>query len=152
MKTTEQKLENIFQKYKGTENELISLLQDTQNVFGYLPPDIMEQIASFLSIPKVSVYEVATFYSQFNLTRQGKHNIRVCMGTACYVRGSQQIMERIEQKLEIKAGETTKDYMFTLESIACFGSCALAPVVFIDGKVYSRMTPDKVIKILENLK
>ena len=152
MKTTEEKLEKIFNKYKGTENELIPLLQDIQDVFGYLPSDVMKQIASFLAIPEASVYGVATFYSQFNLTRQGKHNIRVCMGTACYVRGSQQIIDRIEQKLGIKPGETTKDYTFSVESIACFGSCALAPVVFIDGKVYGRMTPDKVIKVLENLK
>lgn len=145
-------LEDIFHKYKGEENELIPILQDVQEVFGYLPSDIMKQVATFLGIPETSVYGVATFYSQFHLTRQGKHNIRVCMGTACYVRGSQQIMDRIEQKLGIKPGETTDDYVFSVESIACFGSCALAPVVFIDGKVYGRMTPDKVIKVLENLK
>ena len=152
MQDEKQILERIFRKYNGTENELVPLLQDVQDAFGYLAAEVMKEVAVFLGIPETTVYGVATFYSQFHLNRQGKHQIKVCQGTACYVRGSQQIIERIERKLGIRAGETTADYEFSVESIACFGSCALAPVVFVDGKVYGRMTPEKMEEVLENLK
>jgi NADH-quinone oxidoreductase subunit E len=131
---------------------LIPILQDVQKVLGYVPREAMREIARFLNLPESTVYGVVTFYAQFYLTRQGKHRIKVCRGTACHVRGSARIMEVVKKKLGIKPGETTPDYRFSLERVACFGSCALAPVMVVDGKVHGRMTPQKAEKILDQMR
>ena len=144
-------IQQIFSGYQGQRNELIPVLQDVQEAFGYVPREAMTKIARFLNIPESSVYGVVTFYAQFYRTRQGKHKIRVCQGTACHVRGGRRIMQAVEKKLGINPGETTADYKFSLERVACFGSCALAPVMVVDGKVHGRMTPQKAKKILESL-
>ncbi|MFH1968983.1 MAG: NADH-quinone oxidoreductase subunit NuoE [Verrucomicrobiota bacterium] len=144
-------IQQIFSGYQGRRNELIPILQDVQEAFGYVPREAMTKIAHFLNIPESSVYGVVTFYAQFYRTRQGKHKIRVCQGTACHVRGGRRIMQAVEKKLGINPGETTADYKFSLERVACFGSCALAPVMVVDGKVYGRITPQKAEKILESL-
>lgn len=141
----------IFDRYQGKAGELIPILQDIQNDRGWLSRESLVETARFLNIPESAVYGVATFYAQFYLTRQGKHKIRVCQGTACHVRGGKRIMQAIRRKLGIGPGETTEDYQFSLERVACFGSCALAPVVVVDDKVYGNMTPQKAEKILSQL-
>lgn len=145
-------MKKILSNFKGTKNELIPILQKTQEKFGYLSRRRLAQIATFLNITESAVYSVVTFYSQFYLTRQGKYKIRVCQGTACHVKGGKRIMESIERELNIKQGETTPDYNFTIERVACFGSCALAPVMVVNEKVYGRMTTLKAKEILKKLK
>ena len=145
-------MKKILGNFKGTKNELIPILQKTQEKFGYLSRRRLAQIATFLNITESTVYSVVTFYSQFYLTRQGKYKIRVCQGTACHVKGGKRIMESIERELNIKQGETTPDYNFTIERVACFGSCALAPVLVVNEKVYGRMTTQKAKEILKKLK
>lgn len=143
-----EKLADIFTHYSGKEEELIPVLQETQEQFRYLPEVAMQEISRFLRVPESTVYGVSTFYSQFKLTPLGRKIVRICRGTACHVRGGAKILEEAEKRLGIKAGETTDDLEYTLETIACFGSCALAPVMVIDKTVYGRMTPAKVKDIL----
>ena len=149
--TVDKELSDVFGRYEGKREELIPVLQDVQDELGYLPAEARTAISRFLNVPESVVYGVATFYAQFYLTRQGKHKIKVCCGTACHVRGGDRIMQTLKRRLEIGVGETTPDYQFTLERVACFGSCALAPVVVIDDKVYGRMTSPKVGTILEEM-
>jgi NADH:ubiquinone oxidoreductase subunit E len=149
--TVDKNLSDIFERYEGKREELIPLLQDVQAEFGYLPGEARTGISKFLNVPESVVYGVVTFYAQFYLTRQGKHKIKVCCGTACHVRGGDRIMQALKRRLEIGVGETTPDYQFTLERVACFGSCALAPVVVIDNKVYGRMTSPRAEAILEEI-
>ncbi len=147
----EEELEKIFSGYRGERSELIPVLQEIQAVLGYIPREAMTRTASFLNIPESAVYGVVTFYAQFYLTRQGKHKIRVCQGTACHVRGGTRIMQAVGKKLGIKAGETTEDYMFTLERVACLGSCALAPVMVVDSQIYGAVTTAKAQDLIDNL-
>ena len=149
--TVDKNLSDIFERYEGKREELIPLLQDVQAEFGDLPGEARTGISEFLNVPESVVYGVVTFYAQFYLTRQGKHKIKVCCGTACHVRGGDRIMQALKRRLEIGVGETTPDYQFTLERVACFGSCALAPVVVIDNKVYGRMTSPRAEAILEEI-
>ena len=143
-----QKLNEVFPHYSGSKEELIPILQETQEKFRYLPEEAMREIARFLRIPESTVYGVCTFYAQFKLTPLGRKIVRICRGTACHVRGGSKILEEVEKQLGIKAGETTEDLEYTLETIACFGSCALAPVMVIDKEVYGRMTTSKVKGVL----
>lgn len=136
-------------KYEASD--LIPLLQRLQDVYGYLPPKVLKEVCGRTGISPSQMYGVITFYAQFHLTRQGKHRIKVCRGTACHVRGSGRIMEAVKKKLGIRPGQTTPDYKFSLERVACFGSCALAPVMVVNGKVYGRMSPQKAERILESL-
>ena len=133
-------------------SNLIGLLQQVQDRFGYLPEAALAGISRRARIPLSRIYGVVTFYAQFYLSPQGKHKIKVCQGTACHVRGGRSIMDAVRRKLSIEPGGTTEDLMFSLERVACFGSCALAPVVVVDGKAYGRMTPEKASKLLETLK
>lgn len=144
----QEKSKEILARYSGRRDELIPILNETQEKLRYLPIEAMEEISRFLHIPRSTVYGVATFYALFKLKPSGKRIIRVCRGTACHVRGSPRIVDEVVKQLDIKPGETTKDLEFTLETIACFGSCALAPVMVIDRTVYGRMTPAKVREIL----
>jgi len=152
MNKDKQILEDIFQKYEGEESELIPVLQDIQDVFGFVPAAGMKAAAKFLSVPESNVYGVVTFYSQFYMTRQGEHKVKVCQGTACHVKGSSEIVDAISRRFNVQPGEATKDFELTLESVACFGSCALAPVMVVDGKVYGNVTPEMAITVLEALK
>jgi NADH-quinone oxidoreductase subunit E len=147
-----QQVDGILARYDGAKSELIPILQDVQEMFGYVPGDAMARVAEFLNMPESSVYGVVTFYAQFYLTRQGRHRIRVCQGTACHVRGGKRIMRAVRNMLGIKPGQTTEDYEFSLERVACLGSCALAPVMVIDDKVYGAMTSMKANQILHRLK
>jgi len=143
-----EKIKEILAHYSGRKDELIPILNETQEKCRYLPLEAMEEISRFLRVSKSTVYGVATFYALFKLTPSGKKIIRACRGTACHVRGSPRIVNEIGKQLDIKPGETTKDLEYTMETIACFGSCALAPVMVIDKTVYGRMTPAKVREIL----
>ena len=141
----------ILDNHSKERGELIPILQDIQEELGYLAPESMLLAAAYLNIPPSSVYGVVTFFTQFSLYRQGRHKIKVCQGTACHVKGAQKIIDILKKQLGINPGETTADLEFSIERVACFGSCALAPVVVIDGKVYGRMTPEIVENIVGEL-
>lgn len=131
-----------------TWGKLIPLLQKAQARQGYLPREALRQIARELRIPESKVYGVATFYAQFKLTHQGRHSLKVCQGTACHVKGAPRLLRTVETELGIKPGETTQDFRFSLERVACFGSCALAPVIVLDERVYGKMTTQKAKELL----
>ncbi|MFH0702117.1 MAG: NADH-quinone oxidoreductase subunit NuoE [bacterium] len=140
----------IFSNYPIRDREyLIPLLQDVQEKYGYLSKDNLVSVAEYLGIPTSKVYGVATFYNQFRLIPLGKHIIRVCRGTACHVKGSNQILDTLQTELNIQAGETTKDGLFTLEVVACLGACSIAPVIVIDNEFYGRFTSKKVHSLLK---
>jgi len=141
-------LKEIFSHYTGDRQELIPILQETQEKFRYLPAAAMREIARFLHIPESTVYGVSTFYAQFKLTPLGKRIIRMCRGTACHVRGSGKVLAEMEKQLGIKAGETTGDMEYTLETVACIGACALAPTMTIDNETHGKMTAKKVAEVL----
>ena len=145
-------LEEILKSYEGKKGVLIPILQEVQRKLGYLPPDTIKEIAHFLEMSPNEVYGVATFYAQFLFSPPGEHIIKVCLGTACFVRGGEKILETVTAELGIKPRETTEDRKFSLESVACFGCCALAPIMVVDETVYSKMTPAKVKKILRSYK
>ena len=147
-----EELGEILSRYSGEKSDLIPILQEAQEKFGYLPGEVMQKIAKFLRLPESIVYGVATFYAQFKFTPTGKRTVKVCRGTACHVRGAARILSEVEKRLGIKPGETTDDLEYSLETIACFGSCALAPVTVIDRNVYGRMTTTRVGEILEETK
>ncbi len=141
-------INEILESYRGEKAELIPILQEVQQKLGYLPEEGLKQIAKFVDIPESTVFGISTFYAQFKLVPMGRNIIRVCRGTGCYVRGAPRILDALENELGIKAGETTPDLEYTLETVACFGSCALAPIIVVNDKVYGRVTTDKVKKIL----
>lgn len=143
------KLEQIIKEHIGKEGALIPVLHEAQELFGYLPEKVQQMIADGLGHSLAEVYGVATFYSRFTLTPKGKYNIQVCLGTACYVKGADKVLEKLERKLGIKAGETTPDGKFSIQDTRCVGACGLAPVMVINEEVYGKMTPDKVDEILE---
>ncbi len=143
-----ERLSQVLAPYHGQKGAAIPVLQKVQEELGYLPEEAISEIASFLGLSKNEVYGIASFYAQFRFERQGEHVIRSCQGTACYVRGGRRILEAVEQELGIQSGETTEDYKFSLERVACFGSCALAPVMVADKTVYGRMTTAKARKLL----
>jgi len=143
-----EKLNKILAVFEGERGGLISILQRVQEEFGYLPEAALSLIADFLKLPQSQVFSVATFYDHFYLTRRGDHLVSVCQGTACHVLGARDILKTTENCLGIKTGQTTPDYKYSLERVACLGSCALAPVVLIDNEVHSRMTVRKVKKLL----
>jgi len=151
-KNIEEQLDEILSRHTGDSSGLITVLQEAQEGFGYLPEEVMVRIAKFLRLPASTVYGVVTFYAQFKFTPIGKRVVKVCRGTACHVRGGADILRELEKRLGIKSGETTDDLEYSLEAIACFGSCALAPVVVVDKTVYGRVTKKKVGQILSDSK
>lgn len=142
-------LQDVFNRFKGKREELIPILQAAQNVLGYLPEDSMKKIAEFVSMPESQVYGVATFFAQFYFTQRGKHLVKLCYGTACHVKGATRVLEAFERGLGIACGTTSEDYEYSLEKVACVGSCALAPVVVVDGEVHGQVEPGTVDKILK---
>jgi NADH-quinone oxidoreductase subunit E len=146
--TIKDQVDEILASYRGEKAELIPVLQQVQQGFGYLPETALSRIAAFIKVPESTVFGAATFYSQFKLVPTGRNVIKVCRGTGCYVKGAPRMLDELEKELGIKAGETTPDLEYTLETVACFGSCALAPVVVFNDRVYGRMTADKIKKIL----
>ena len=145
------RLDEIFAGHPRERSSLVPVLQDIQEALGYISLDAMRSTAAHLGVPESSVYGVVTFYSQFYLRPQGRHKVKVCQGTACHVRGSGEIAKAVSARLGIGPGQTTDDMEFNLERVACFGSCALAPVMVVDDKVYGNVTPDKAVEILDAL-
>ncbi len=143
----EKQLDSVFSNFKGKEEELIPILQQVQEKFGYLSEDTMLGIAEFTHLPESRIYAVATFYAQFRFTPKGKYHILVCRGTACHVLGAPRILDEIEKQLEINEGETTSDMKFTLETVACIGACGLSPCIMVNKKVYAKLTPKKIAKL-----
>lgn len=139
----------IVNRLKDIRGSLIPIMHEIQKIFGYLPEKALQITSEGLKIPLSEIYSVATFYSQFSLEPKGEHLIKVCLGTACYVKGSQDIMDRLVNILEVEVGKTTKDGKFTLEAARCLGGCGLAPIMMIDDKVYGRLIPDDVVRIIE---
>jgi NADH-quinone oxidoreductase subunit E len=146
-----QALEKILKKYKGKEGVIIPILQEIQEVYGYLPKEIMVRTSNQTRIPISNLYGVATFYSQFHLTKRGRHLIRICDGTACHVRGSTRIVQAIENALDIVAGGSSPDYKYTLEIVYCVGSCGLAPVALVGDKVFAQTKPERFVRSLKKL-
>jgi NADH-quinone oxidoreductase subunit E len=142
------KMNGILEKAGNKRQNLIPILQQTQEEFGYLPPDAMLEVARFLNIPEIDVYSVATFYNQFRLTPPGKHSVRVCMGTACHVKGGHITLAAWQRRLKIEPGQTTTDREFDLDTVACVGCCAMAPVTVVDRKVEAKADPTRVDGIL----
>lgn len=145
-------LKDYIDSVKDVDGSLMQVLHKAQETFGYLPIEVQKFVSSELDIPLAEVYGVATFYTQFAIEPKGKHKIGVCLGTACYVKGAQLIMDKLAKELNIKVGETTPDNLFTFEATRCLGCCGLAPVMMIDQDVYGKLEPKKVPEILAKYK
>jgi NADH-quinone oxidoreductase subunit E len=142
------KVETIIKKYEADKGQLVSILQDIQTEHHYLPKEALDEVVALLDIPASQVYSVATFFKAFSLTPRGRHLIKVCLGTACHVRGAAKVVDKMELDLSIKRTETTPDMRYTLETVNCVGCCALGPMVMIDEKYHGQITTDKVSPLL----
>ena len=140
----EEKVEEIIREYDSSRDSLISILQDVQSEYRYLPESILKLVARKLGLPLIQVYGVATFFKAFSLKPRGKHLLSVCLGTACHVRGAPAVLDEVERKLCIEPGETSEDMQFTLETVNCLGACALGPIMVMDGEYHGQMVPGKV--------
>jgi NADH-quinone oxidoreductase subunit E len=149
-KELKEKVAQVLQKYQHDKSVLVDILHDIQAESGYLPREVLEETSQALDVPLSRVYSVATFFKAFSLEPRGRHLINVCMGTACHVRGAVKVLEKIEQELGIKTGESTSDLKFTLETVNCVGACALGPMVIIGEDYHGEMTPDTAGSVLEN--
>ncbi len=147
MSIERKEIQPIIEKYRGQTTGHVALLQDIQKEYRYLPREALEQVSQQLDIPLSQLYSMATFYNSFNLEPRGRHEVHVCMGTACHVRGAPRILERLSQKLGVEPGETTEDGEYTLETVNCVGACALGPLVTIEGRYYGQLTPGKAEKL-----
>lgn len=144
-------LNNLFSIYKPEKDNLIQMLNEVQEHYGYVPMYVQKELSEFLSIPMAEIYGVVTFYSRFSLEPQGKYKISVCLGTACFVKGSQKIMDRLTDRLKIEPGQTTKDGLFTIDQTRCVGACGLAPVFTVNNEVYGKATVQKLDEVLDEL-
>ena len=144
-------MEKLFSEYKPIKDNLIQMLNEVQEHYGYVPMEAQKELSEFLSIPMAEIYGVVTFYSRFSLKPKGKYNISVCLGTACFVKGSQKIMDRLLERLKIEPGQTTKDGLFSIEETRCVGACGLAPVFTVNGEVYGKATVQKLDQVLDEL-
>lgn len=142
----------IIHKYNGSRDSLISILQDIQTEYRYLPEIALRQVATELGLPQIQIYSVATFFKAFSLKPRGEHIVSVCLGTACHVRGAPTVLDEVKRQLGIEPGETTKDMQFSLETVNCLGACALGPIMVVDGKYHGQMSPGKVKKVLKQQK
>ena len=142
------KVEAIIKKYEGDKGQLVSMLQDIQTEYHYLPKEALDEVISLLGVPASQVYSVATFFKAFSLTPRGRHLIKVCLGTACHVRGAAKVVEKMELDLGVKRTQTTPDLKYTLETVNCIGCCALGPMVMIDDKYHGQISSDKVSPLL----
>jgi len=148
----EEKLKAIIEEHKGQPGCLMPVLQQAQDVYGYLPIEVQIMIADGLEMSLGEVFGVATFYSQFSLKPKGKNNVSVCLGTACYVKGADKVLEEVEKELGIKSGECSEDGLFSITTCRCVGACGLAPVMMVNDDVYGKMTVEKVAEILNKYK
>ena len=144
-------LEKLFKEYQPIKDNLIQMLNEVQEHYGYIPMHAQKALSEFLNVPMAEIYGVVTFYSRFTLKPRGKYNIAVCLGTACYVKGSQKIMDRLKDRLKIEPGETTPDGKFSIEETRCVGACGLAPVFTVNGEVYGKATVQKMDQVLDEL-
>ena len=149
MKEKMEKLEDILIDHKDVQGGLVPVLHETQELFGYIPEEAQKRISEFLNIPLAEIYGVTTFYSRFTLSPRGENTISVCLGTACYVKNSQGVLDRLKEELKIEAGGTTLDNKFTLEATRCLGCCGLAPVMMINDEVFGKLVPDDIPGILK---
>lgn len=144
-----QAVRDIMGRYPGGERRwLIPILQDIQERFGYLPEEAVYQVSDYLKVPTSKIFGVATFYNQFRLTAPGRHVIRICRGTACHVKGSALLLEKLCQELGIQPGQTTRDGLFSIETVACIGACSIAPVIAVDNEFHGRIDPAGIPRIL----
>lgn len=148
--TIESQVAEILEAYGGEKGDLIPILQQVQQKFGYLPEQAMKYIARFVDVPESTVFGIGTFYAQFKLIPTGRNVIKVCRGTACHVKGGARILRGVEKRLGIKAGESTPDLEYALETVACIGACALAPTMVVDNDTHGQMTTKKVTQILKS--
>ena len=144
------KVDGIIDQYRNKPGALIPVLEECQEIVGYLPVELQEYISKGLNIPGSTVYGVVTFYSFFSMVPKGRHIIKVCMGTACYVKGIAEVLNRVRSKFNLDVGATTEDRRFSLEAVRCIGACGMAPVVVVDGDTHGGITSDKVLKIIDN--
>jgi NADH-quinone oxidoreductase subunit E len=144
-------LQEVLEEYKSKQGAVIPVLQKAQEIYGWLPEEVLKAVAEGMNVPLSKIYGVATFYAQFYLKRRGRHIVQQCDGTACHVRGAGRIIEAVEKHLGIKAGETTPDYRVTYEVVYCLGSCGLAPVAMVDDKMVGQLVPEKMIEVLDSL-
>jgi len=143
------KLDSVFERYRGQEGALIPVLQEAQEIYGYLSEEVLAAIGKRLRIPLSRIFGVVTFYAQFYTTPRGRYTVRVCRGTACHVRGGKNVLKAVQQTLGIGEGETTPDFKFTFETVACLGACALSPVLLVNKNYYGKLTPAKVEQVLK---
>jgi len=141
----------VLEQYRSQKGAVIPVLQKVQEIYGWLPKEVLEAVAEGMNVPLSRIYGVATFYSEFYLSRRGRHIFRQCDGTACHVRGAGRIVDVVEKHLGIKAGETTPDYRVTFEVVYCLGSCGLAPVAMVDDQVVGHLVPETAVAILDSL-
>jgi len=146
------RVDAIVDSYGCNRDSLISILQDAQSVYHYLPEDVIRQVATRLRLPIIQVYGVATFFKAFSLEPRGEHMVRVCLGTACHVRGAPAVLDEVKRQLGVEPGETSKDMQFTLETVNCLGACALGPLLVMDDKYQGQMSPGKIKKVLRDYK
>ena len=147
-----EQLQELLGKYRGTKGSVIPVLQQAQEIFGYLPKDVLIEISNQLEVPISQIYGVVTFYAQFHLNPRGKNIIRSCQGTACHVRGAKAVLKAVKDYLGLKEGQvTTPDLKFTLETVACIGACGLAPCMMVNDETHGRLTPEKVPGILDHV-
>jgi NADH:ubiquinone oxidoreductase subunit E len=144
-----QKVDAIVEKYRGKPGSLIPVLEECQNVCGYLPIEVQERISKGLGIPGSTVYGVVTFYSFFTMVPKGRHTIKVCLGTACYVRGGKVNLDYLRDEFDVRVGGTTKDLRFSLDSVRCLGACGMAPAMVVDDDTYAQVSKGNIMKILE---
>jgi NADH-quinone oxidoreductase subunit E len=149
---THEEIDSIIEQYHGRESAILAMLQDIQSKEKYLPKETLEHLGERLHIPSSKIYRIATFFRAFSLMPRGLHEIVVCLGTACHVRGGQRIVDQFTMELGIRSGETTPDRNFTLETVNCLGVCAAGPVVAIDGQYFGKMTPIKVEETLKKFR
>ncbi|MGM0442808.1 MAG: NAD(P)H-dependent oxidoreductase subunit E [Fibrobacterota bacterium] len=143
-----EKLVDFIEEWKSKPGNLIMVLHKVQEFYRYIPHDVALEVSKMLEVPLAKIYGVATFYHLFSLTEPGKHEVAVCMGTACYLKGAQDLLDEVDQVIDCKAGHVTADKQFSVESVRCIGCCGLAPVLTVDGKVYGNVTKDQIAGIL----
>lgn len=141
-------LDKAIERHKGEQGALMPVLQEAQDIFGYVPKEVQERIADGLGVTLAEVYGVSTFYAQFSLEPKGEYVIGVCLGTACYVKGSQKVLDKLTETLGIPVGSTTADGRFTLNATRCLGACGLAPVMMVNDEVYGQLTPEDVTSVI----
>lgn len=145
----DKELQKILETYTNDKSNLIQILNEVQEKYGYIPEFAQKEISEYLGLSMAEVYGVITFYARFTLKPKGKYNVAVCLGTACFVKGSEKILDRLKQKLGIDVGETTKDGKFSIEATRCIGACGLAPVFTVNGEVYGKATPELLDKVID---